>query len=63
VFAPVVPPERWRPWRAAGELFGVVDIACSGCRCRVCPLGDQPCLAPATPAALAAAAMTWVGAW
>ena len=49
VFAPVVPPERWRPWRAAGQLFGAVDIECRGCRSRVCPRPDQPCLEPATP--------------
>lgn len=63
VFAPVVPVERWRPWRAAGQVLGVQDIECAGCRSRVCPRADQPCLAPVTSSALASATLTWVGAW
>jgi ADP-heptose:LPS heptosyltransferase len=63
VFAPVVPVARWRPWRAAGQVLGFQDIECAGCRSRACPRIGQPCLAPATPAALASAALTWVGAW
>jgi ADP-heptose:LPS heptosyltransferase len=53
VFAPVVPLARWRPWRVAHAVFGDARIACAGCRARRCPIAGQPCLASATPAALA----------
>jgi ADP-heptose:LPS heptosyltransferase len=50
LFAPTVPAERWRPWRVPHVLLGDQDIACAGCRARVCPHGDiQPCLAGVTP--------------
>lgn len=54
-FAPVVAPERWRPWGVPHELFGAADIGCAGCRSRTCPLPEQPCLAAFTPAAVVAA--------
>lgn len=44
VFAPTVPPERWRPWMVEHRLLGWLDIGCRGCRARHCPLPDQPCL-------------------
>lgn len=49
IFPPVVPAERWRPWGVPHVLLGDQDIACAGCRCRVCPLPGQPCLASVTP--------------
>jgi ADP-heptose:LPS heptosyltransferase len=52
VFPPTVPAPRWRPWMVPHVLLGAQDIACRDCRARVCPFGDPPCLAPATPAAV-----------
>jgi ADP-heptose:LPS heptosyltransferase len=43
LFAPTVPPVRWRPWRVAHELL-FVDVPCAGCRARVCPVAGHPCL-------------------
>jgi ADP-heptose:LPS heptosyltransferase len=45
-FAPVVPADRWRPWGVPHVLIGQQDIACAGCRARICPVPDQPCLDP-----------------
>lgn len=44
LFAPTVPAARWRPWRVPHVLLGEQSIECAGCRARVCPRGDQPCL-------------------
>lgn len=55
IFAPVVDPRRWAPWGVPHRLLGQLDIACAGCRARVCPFDSQPCLNPATPAAVLAA--------
>jgi ADP-heptose:LPS heptosyltransferase len=49
VFAPTVPSERWRPWMVPHVLLGNQDVACRGCRARVCPLESQRCLASITP--------------
>jgi ADP-heptose:LPS heptosyltransferase len=43
LFAPTVPPVRWRPWRVRHELL-FVDVPCAGCRARVCPVAGHPCL-------------------
>jgi ADP-heptose:LPS heptosyltransferase len=55
VFAPVVPAARWAPWGVPVELLGDQEVPCAGCRARTCPIPGQPCLGPATPAAVAAA--------
>jgi len=55
VFAPVVSRRRWHPWRVPHRVLGDQTIGCAGCRSRRCPLPGQPCLAPATAAAVAAA--------
>lgn len=55
VFAPVVAPHRWAPWRVPHRTLGALDIACAGCRSRACPFPGQPCLDPVTPAAVVAA--------
>jgi ADP-heptose:LPS heptosyltransferase len=60
-FAPVVPAHRWRPWRTPHRLLGTVDIGCAGCRARVCPLPDQPCLDPFTGEAVAREVRALVG--
>ena len=39
-----VPAVRWRPWRVAHVLLGDQDIACAGCRARVCPVPGHPCV-------------------
>jgi ADP-heptose:LPS heptosyltransferase len=62
IFAPVVPAERWAPWRVPTVLLGDQDIPCAGCRARVCPFPGQPCLADVTPDAVAAAVRGLVGA-
>ncbi len=49
LFAPVVPPERWHPWRVPYVLLGDLAIACAGCRARVCPFEGQPCLQVIAP--------------
>jgi ADP-heptose:LPS heptosyltransferase len=43
LFAPTVPPVRWRPWRVPHELL-FVDVPCAGCRARICPVPGHPCL-------------------
>lgn len=43
LFAPTVPFERWRPYKVDHELL-FVDVPCAGCRARVCPVPDHPCL-------------------
>jgi ADP-heptose:LPS heptosyltransferase len=45
LFAPTVPAHRWRPWGVPHVLLGQQDIACAGCRARVCPRPGHPCLA------------------
>lgn len=44
LFAPTVPPARWRPWGVRHELLGALDIACAGCRARECPQPTHACL-------------------
>lgn len=44
LFAPTVPPVRWRPWAVRHELL-FQDVPCAGCRARVCPVAGHPCLA------------------
>jgi ADP-heptose:LPS heptosyltransferase len=43
LFAPTVPPVRWRPWGVPHELH-FVDVPCAGCRARTCPVPGHPCL-------------------
>lgn len=44
LFAPTIPAVRFRPWMVPHVLLGDQDIACRGCRARVCPHAGQPCL-------------------
>ena len=55
LFAPTVPAERWRPWRVPHVLLGDHDIACAGCRARVCPFPGHPCLTRISGRSVAAA--------
>jgi ADP-heptose:LPS heptosyltransferase len=43
LFAPTVPPVRWRPWKVPHELL-FVDVPCAGCRARECPVPGHPCV-------------------
>jgi len=54
LFAPTVPPARWRPWRVPYELH-YVDVPCAGCRARECPVPGHPCLGGVAPADVARA--------
>jgi ADP-heptose:LPS heptosyltransferase len=44
LFAPVVPVERWRPYRVPHVLLGRQDAPCAGSRARTCPVPGHPCL-------------------
>lgn len=44
LFAPVVPAERWRPYRVPHVLLGDQHALCSGSRARSCPVPGHPCL-------------------
>ncbi|MBV9271228.1 MAG: glycosyltransferase family 9 protein, partial [Candidatus Eremiobacteraeota bacterium] len=48
LFAPTIPAERFHPWMVPHVLLGDQQAPCRGCRSRVCPLEDQPCLAVVT---------------
>jgi ADP-heptose:LPS heptosyltransferase len=48
LYAPTVPAVRWRPWRVPHVLLGDQEIPCAGCRARVCPYEDHPCLGAVT---------------
>ena len=48
LFPPTIPAARFRPWMVPHALLGDQDIGCRGCRARVCPLEDQPCLGVVT---------------
>jgi len=54
LFAPTVPPVRWRPWKVPHELL-YVDVPCAGCRARTCPVPGHPCLRGVAPQAVARA--------
>jgi ADP-heptose:LPS heptosyltransferase len=54
LFAPTVPPARWRPWRVPHQLL-FVDVPCAGCRARECPVPGHPCVDDVTPADVLAA--------
>lgn len=43
VFAPTVPAARWRPWRVPVRLLER-EVVCAGCRARVCPVAQHPCM-------------------
>jgi len=48
LFAPTVPIARWRPWRVRHELL-YLDVPCAGCRAKLCPVPDHPCLSAVAP--------------
>jgi ADP-heptose:LPS heptosyltransferase len=48
VFAPTVPPRRWRPWGVRHELL-YVETPCAGCRAKECPVPTHPCVGQVEP--------------
>jgi ADP-heptose:LPS heptosyltransferase len=44
IFPPTIPAVRFRPWGVPFTLIGDQEIACRGCRARVCPIPGQPCI-------------------
>ena len=48
IFAPTIPSVRFHPWKVAYRTLGNQDIACAGCRARICPLENQPCVSSVT---------------
>ncbi|MGW6782682.1 glycosyltransferase family 9 protein [Streptomyces sp. NPDC054987] len=44
LFAPVVPADRWRPYRVPHVLLGDQRAPCAGSRARSCPVAGHPCL-------------------
>jgi ADP-heptose:LPS heptosyltransferase len=49
LFSPVVPAERWAPFRVPLVLLGDQQAPCAGTRARVCPVPGHPCLDRVTP--------------
>ncbi|MEY6563371.1 glycosyltransferase family 9 protein [Streptomyces albidoflavus] len=50
LFAPVVPAERWGPYRVPAVLLGDQRAPCAGTRARDCPVPGHPCLEQVTAA-------------
>ncbi|MFJ6213466.1 glycosyltransferase family 9 protein [Streptomyces sp. NPDC092296] len=61
LFAPVVPAERWAPYRVPHVLLGRPDAPCAGSRARSCPVPGHPCLDSVTDAELLTAVATLTG--
>lgn len=57
IFPPTIPFSRFSPWMVPYRVFGDHAIACAGCRARVCPVAEQPCLREVTPELVAQAAL------
>ncbi|MDQ0994651.1 glycosyltransferase family 9 protein [Streptomyces sp. V3I7] len=60
-FAPVVPAERWRPYRVPHVLLGDGAAPCAGSRARRCPVPGHPCLDGVSDAEVLAAVAALVG--
>lgn len=48
IFAPVVPWERWRPWRVPTVRLGDQEAPCRLTRARTCPVEGHPCTTSVT---------------
>lgn len=62
LFAPVVPVQRWAPYRVPHVVLGRPDAACAGTRARTCPVPGHPCLDSISDDELLAAVETLTGA-
>ncbi|MFB9961286.1 glycosyltransferase family 9 protein [Sinosporangium siamense] len=49
LFAPVVPAERWAPYRVPAVVLGNQHALCRNSRARLCPVPGHPCLSSVTP--------------
>ncbi len=49
IFPPTIPFNRFKPWQVPYRVLGDQEIGCRGCRARVCPFDDQPCIGNITP--------------
>jgi len=49
IFPPTIPFSRFKPWKVPYRVLGDQDIGCRGCRARMCPFEDQPCIGYVTP--------------
>lgn len=49
IFAPVVPVERWGPWRVPHLVLGDQRASCRGTRARECPVLGHPCVSTIAP--------------
>jgi ADP-heptose:LPS heptosyltransferase len=61
LFAPVVPPERWAPWKVPHVLLGDLRAPCRGTRARECPVPGHPCLSGIDDADVVAAVRRLTG--
>ena len=59
--ADTVPAVRWHPWRVPYLRLGD-PVPCAGCRARVCPVPEHPCLDRVAPGRVAAAVDELAGA-
>jgi heptosyltransferase-3 len=55
LFSPVVPVERWGPWRVPHVVLGDQQAACRLSRARECPVAGHPCLSRVEVSAVSAA--------
>ncbi|WP_051717575.1 glycosyltransferase family 9 protein [Streptomyces megasporus] len=55
LFSPVVPAERWAPFRVPLVLLGDQRAPCARTRARICPVPGHPCLDRVTPQDVVAA--------
>ncbi|HEX5996027.1 MAG TPA: glycosyltransferase family 9 protein [Jiangellales bacterium] len=55
LFAPVVPVERWAPYRVPSVVLGDQAAACRDTRARECPIPGHPCISNVRPEEVAAA--------
>ncbi|MDT3398148.1 glycosyltransferase family 9 protein [Streptomyces sp. B1866] len=62
LFAPVVPADRWAPYRVPHVLLGRRDAPCAGTRARTCPVPGHPCLDSLTDAEVTAAVASLLAA-
>ncbi|MGW0465478.1 glycosyltransferase family 9 protein [Streptomyces sp. NPDC003027] len=61
LFAPVVPAERWRPFRVPQVLLGDQNAPCALSRARTCPVEGHPCLDAVSDAEVIAAVAALLG--
>ncbi len=61
LFAPVVPAQRWAPYRTPTILLGDQTAPCRDTRARHCPVEGHPCLASVAPKEIVAAVQTLTG--